>query len=137
MDLNDLLKNPEQIQNLITVLQALLPKDNKSEEESTEQNSTTAAPLNNPVIKTKNKKRLPNQSATTNRFEQMAEFGMHKEDTALDKALCKNPPVARTRDFEMLNVTCRICGKTETISPSLLFDSPSRYKCNNCSTQAG
>lgn len=133
MDLNELLKNPEQIQNLITVLQSLLPKEEKKEIKTDEPIET----VQNEVIKTKNKKRSQKSSGSTNKFEQMAEFRMHKEDTVVDKALCKNPPVARTRDFEMINVTCRVCGKSETISPSLLFDTPSRYKCNNCATQAG
>jgi len=136
MDLNELLKNPEQIQNLITVLQALLPKESNTETKQDEVKDT-AEPLENSVIKTKSKKRSQKSTNSINKFEKMAEFGMHKEDVALDKALSKSPPVARTRDFEMINVTCRICGKSESISPSLLFDSPSRYKCNNCATQAG
>lgn len=136
MDLNELLKNPEQIQNLITVLQALLPKE-ENQGSQKEQTDSSSEPLKNPVIKTKSKKRSQKSSNSTNKFEKMAEFRMHKEDAIVDKALCKNPPVARTRDFEMVNVTCRVCGKSETISPALLFDSPSRYKCNNCATQAG
>jgi hypothetical protein len=77
------------------------------------------------------------QSKNTNQFEKMAEFRMHKDDCAIDKKLCSNPPVARMRDFEFIDVVCRVCGKKESIAPALLFDVPSRYKCNNCSTQSG
>jgi hypothetical protein len=133
MDLNELMKNPEQIQNLISVLQALLPK----EDIKIDKNNDESEFKTNSVIKTKSRKRSKEPSDVKNKFEQMSEFSMHKEDIAVDKALSKSPPVARTRDFEMINVTCRVCGKTETISPSLLFEAPSRYKCNNCSTEAG
>jgi transposase-like protein len=62
---------------------------------------------------------------------------MHKEDVAIDKKLAKFPPVSRARQFEMVEVKCRVCGRTETVSPSLVFEGLERYKCNNCSTSAG
>ena len=133
MDLNDLAKNPEQLKNLIQALQSLLPKDNSTGNEDSENTSTDdqfTAPL-----RTKGSRRKIAKSK--NKFVDMPEMNMHKEDVAIDKKLAKHPPVSRNRDFEMLDVVCRVCGKKESISPALLFDAPDRYKCNNCSTSAG
>lgn len=127
MDLNELSKNPEQIQNLINILQSLLS-------DKTEENK----PIVKSKIRTKSKKR-PNQEEhiIQNEFEKMPEFRMHKDDIKIDKMLSQSPPTARMRQFEMVDVVCRVCGKKESVSPSLVFESPSRYKCNNCSTSAG
>lgn len=133
MDLNDLSKNPEQIKSLISLLQLLL--DNQANSASTEPEEKSTE-TRNPKIKTKGS-RKPNKNKSENKFEKMSEFRMHKDDTAVDHMLCKHPPVARMREFEMVDVVCRVCGKKETVSPSLVFDSVSRYKCNNCSTQSG
>lgn len=129
MDLNDLAKNPDQIKTLISVLQSLLPTEDK-------ENATEETPQNQ-KIKTRGPRKKTDSQKSINKFEKMSEFAMHKDDIAIDKALSKHPPVGRMREFEMVDVVCRICGKKETINPSLLFDSKSRYKCNNCSTQAG
>jgi hypothetical protein len=139
MDLNELIKNPEQIKNLIQVLEALLPKtETKAEPVMEEPAVEPKTYTQNNTIKTRGSKPRADNSGTVNKFERMAEFSMHKEDAALDKVLCKQPPVARLRDeVPPIEVTCRICGKKETVSPSLVFESVSRYKCNNCSTQAG
>lgn len=128
MDLNDLAKNPEQLKNLIQALQALLPNETEDAREPEAEEFT--APL-----RTKGSKRKITKSK--NKFVDMPEMNMHKDDVAIDKKLAKHPPVSRTRDFEMVDVVCRVCGRKETISPSLLFDAPNRYKCNNCSTSAG
>lgn len=129
MDLNELGKNPEQLKQLISLLQQMLPSD------TTEDSSDTSEEFS-PVMRTKGQKSR-SKTKHTNKFLSMREKDMHKEDTKIDKVLCKNGPVARTRDFSMIKVTCRVCGKTEEINPSLLFEAPNRYKCNNCSTSAG
>jgi len=129
MDLNELGKNPEQIKQLIGLLQQLLPDHNTEESsENTEEFS--------PVMRTKGQKSR-SKTKHTNKFLSMREKDMHKDDTKIDKLLCQSGPVARTRDFSMIKVTCRVCGKTEEINPSLLFEAANRYKCNNCSTSAG
>jgi hypothetical protein len=129
MDLNELMKNPEQIKSLIQVLQTLLPQatGDTGTENSEEEFS---AP-----IKTRGSKTRPKQAK--NKFTDMPEHNMHKEDVAIDKKLAKFPPVSRARQFEMVDVKCRVCGRTETVSPSLVFEGLERYKCNNCSTSAG
>jgi hypothetical protein len=131
MDLNELMKNPEQIKSLIQVLQTLLPEAaENSKEDSSGSEEEFSAP-----IKTRGSKTRPKQ--TKNKFNDMPEHNMHKEDVAIDKKLAKFPPVSRARQFEMVEVKCRVCGRTETVSPSLVFEGLERYKCNNCSTSAG
>jgi len=143
MDPNDILKNPEQIKALISLLQGLV--DNVTPEEETK-NNRVAPSKPGSTIKTKGGQKVGNnksikskktQPTNVNEFEKMAEFRMHKDDCAIDKKLCSNAPVARMREFDFVDVVCRVCGKKESIAPALLFDSPSRYKCNNCSTQSG
>ena len=129
MDLNELGKNPEQLKQLISLLQQMLPSNEESEDSDVSDEFSS-------VMRTKGQKSR-SKTKHTNKFLSMRERDMHKEDTKIDKVLCKNGPVARTRDFSMIKVTCRVCGKTEEINPSLLFDAPNRYKCNNCSTSAG
>jgi len=132
MDLNQLTQNPEQIKQLISLLEALLPNKNESDEtpgpsgsEAVEDTSVTYA--------TKNK---PKEKVHQNKFLSMPEINMHKEDRELDQKLAKHAPVARARDYEPVTVICRLCGKKERISPALV-ESSSRYKCNKCSSSAG
>jgi hypothetical protein len=135
MDLNELMKNPDQIQQLISVLQALLPKDTNRDtpDEATvhDEDGFTSA------IKTKSSKKFKKQSSNENKFLSMPEKDMFKEDSKVDQMLNKHPPVSRNRDFDPIEVVCRICGKKEQVSPALAGESPKRYKCNNCSTSAG
>lgn len=127
MDLNELGKNPEQIKQLIGLLQQLLPDDSQESSNNDEEFS--------PVMRTKGQK--AKKTKHQNKFLSMREKDMHKDDTKIDKLLCQSGPVSRSRDFSLIKVTCRVCGKTEEINPVLLFDAPNRYKCNNCSTSAG
>jgi len=134
MDLNNLISNPEQLKQLISALQAILDKNNNpgSEEEDQTQQEIDEP---NSSIKTKNSKQRP-QKTNTNKFLSMPEMNMHKDDAEIDKKLAKHPPVMRAREFETIRVVCRVCGKEENISPSIV-ESVSRYKCNKCSTSAG
>jgi hypothetical protein len=130
MDLNELMKNPEQLKNLIQVLQAMLPAEGSDTTTDTEATEEFSAPL-----RTKGSRRKLSQHK--NKFLDMPEKDMHKDDIEVDKKLAKFAPVSRSRAFDMVDVVCRVCGKKETVSPSLLFEAASRYKCNNCSTQSG
>jgi len=120
MDLN--IDNPEQIKQLIQMLQKMLPLD---ENTSTE----------NSIIKTKSVK--PGKKNTTNKFVDMPEKNMHKADILIDKKLNIHPPTPRTRTFSKIEVVCRICGKKEKVNPSILPDQADRYKCNKCSSSSG
>lgn len=141
MDPNELLGGSEQIKILISLLQKMVDNtdNNKTEKPDVVPKERTT------TIKTKNRKKINDQSKeakaknnrSINKFESMSEFRMHKDDSLIDKKLSKIEPVARMREFDFIDVVCRVCGKKENIAPALLFDIPSRYKCNNCSTNAG
>lgn len=125
MDLN--FKDPEQIKQLISLLQNLLPEENKEEEEEEEFSSK---------IKTKTRSSKSKNNAK-NKFLQMPERNMHKDDIEIDKKLAVNAPTPRTRKFEPVNVRCRVCGKQEKVNPGIVADSVDRYKCNKCAGSAG
>lgn len=113
--------NPNQIKQMIAMLQSMLPQDQSDEPEA------------NSVIRSKN---IDTKKKRVNKFEQMSEYTMHKDDVAIDQALSKYPPVARNRSYTPLKVVCRVCGRTETVNPAMI-DSVERYKCNKCSAMAG
>ena len=124
MDLNDIIKNPEDIKKLISALQALIPKEDDSDPE--------------PVLpKKKTKKDIIKKNKSTNKFLDMPERNSHKEDCKIDNLLSKSPPTERRPGVTTVDVVCRVCGKKYNINKSLLFEGISRYKCNNCSTQPG
>lgn len=118
--------SPEQIKQMIAMLQNMLPSDN---EETVKEEKSPSSP-----IRTVDRKPKP---STVNKFDQMMEAHLHKEDIEIDKKLAKYDPTPRVRRFQPLDVVCRVCGKRESISPNLISDSPDRYKCNNCSRGAG
>ena len=116
MDLNDLSNNPEQIKNLINILQSLLPKETNTDQPKPSK------------IKTKSRKRSSSDNKIiVNEFDRMPESRMHKDDIKIDKMLSQAPPTARMREFNLVDVVCRVCGKKESVSPSLVLDCPSRY----------
>lgn len=122
MDLN----NPKELKKLISVLQDLL---NQSSDESSD---------DEPVSKIKTKTaRSGNKKKNKNKFLDMPEKDMYKNDSEIDKKLCKNPPTPRTRKFKPVKVNCRVCGKTESVSPDVIPESTERYKCNKCAATAG
>lgn len=123
MDLN--FNNPEQIKQLISLLQQMLPSDDNED-------SKSESP-----IKTKSARANKNKKTSKNKFLDMQEKNMHKEDIAIDKKLAINAPTPRNREFMPVEVRCRSCGKKEKVNPAIVPDSVDRYKCNKCSTIPG
>ena len=113
----------DDIKALIAILQKGLSDD--IEQESSK-----------PKKKTKSQKTKTSKSIKQNKFDDMPEARMHKEDIAIDKKLSKTPPVPRNRPYTPINIQCRVCGRQESICPSLI-ESVDRYKCNKCSSSAG
>jgi len=132
MDLNELFKNKEQIQGLITMLQTVLDAQDQQDSSTKEDK-----PKQNSKIKTRKSRKTVQDKNFVNKFESMSEFNSHKADTAIDKVLAKHPPVQRSRKFETIDVVCRVCGKNENVNPSLAPEGAARYKCNNCSRHSG
>ena len=120
--------NNDDIQQLIAILQRGLTTDSQQD------NSATIEPKKIRKNKTKTKSEEP---VRINKFDQMREKNLHKEDSEIDKILSKYPPTVRSREFSPIEVCCRLCGKREEINPSLLHDAPNRYKCNRCSKEPG
>jgi hypothetical protein len=131
MDLGKLQEDPEKLKQLISLLSSLLPDDETEEEPAnTKTKKNKVDPIKN------NSRKLNTKSTRENRFLDMPEANMHKEDCLIDKKLQKYPPSLRNRPVNFVKVKCRVCGKIEKISENVV-DSTERYKCNNCSTSAG
>jgi hypothetical protein len=116
----------EDIKSLIAILQKGLEDDDTNKEVSVGKS------------KPKAKKRITAQKkqARDNKFLSMKEKDMHKDDVLIDQKLRTLPPTERSRQYKPIKVKCVVCGKQETVSPSLMQDR-SRYKCNSCSASAG
>jgi lysyl-tRNA synthetase class I len=119
------LSNPEEIKKLISLLQTLVDQNSKESDDEPESK-----------IKTKTA-RSGNKKKMKNKFLDMPEKNMHKEDSAIDKRLNVHPPTLRNRKFIPVEVTCRSCGKKEKVNPAIVPESTDRYKCNKCSSSAG
>lgn len=120
----------EDIKQLISILQRGLVDEPKSVEKAkkTVKKSTNI----------KNKKTKASQPRDTeNKFISLGFHNLHREDVVIDKVLNKNPPTPRNREFRAIDVQCRVCGRKESINPSLLYESPDRYKCNKCASSPG
>jgi|688.fasta_scaffold207819_2 hypothetical protein len=131
--------DPQQIQQMIQLLQAMLPPAGQPSTTTDGTDNSTTPPKRKPRKKTANSAThdIKAKPLRENKFDQMAELNMHREDIAVDKKLAIQPPVPRARKFRMLKATCRVCGRTEDINPVLITDSLDRYKCNKCSAGAG
>lgn len=125
--------DPQQIQQMILMLQSMLPKQKQQDSEETANEKPKLKSKKKPETSLKNKA-LPTRE---NRFDSMLEARMHKEDIAIDKKLSIMPPVPRARPFELVYAICRVCGKREKVNPVLISDTLDRYKCNKCATGAG
>lgn len=136
----DILKNPEQIKQLIGILSSLLPTDGADEEIDTKPKKPKTRRRSTQTKKTttnKTTKFKKDTSQHTNKFVDMPESQMFREDPGVAKKLYQQPPMKRRSRKNKINVTCRICGKREEISSGLLYGDVDRYKCNKCCSNAG
>ena len=117
-----------QIKQMIAMLKGMLPDESDSPAESANQTEPEGP------IRTRSSRR---PQFTENKFESMPERNLHRADIEIDKKLNKYGPTPRTRKFQTVKVTCRVCHKTEEVNPAILTDTPERYKCNACSRSAG
>lgn len=122
----------DDIMALIAILQKGLQDDEPQDKKKTQSTKTKKSKITN---KTTRNKKFSGQEE--NKFLSMGVKDLHKEDTTIDKLLSKGPRAQRTRKFNVIEVKCRSCGKTEKINPVLLYDSVDRYKCNVCCTSPG
>lgn len=127
----------EKIEALINILQSMLVPETKEDVAEESDDNVVAVHKKKNTTATTKKQRGKSRPKFVNKFDSMSERRMHKEDSAIDKKLSVIPPVPRERHFELVEVKCRICGKEEEVSPTLITDSAGRYKCNNCCTNSG
>jgi ribosomal protein S27E len=90
-----------------------------------------------PSINKKQSKKKHGYASGENMFLNMPEKDMHKSDTEIDKLLAPKVLTTRNRKSTEVDVKCRVCGKEQRVSSSLITDGISRYKCNDCSRGAG
>jgi len=124
--------SPAQIKQMIGMLKAMLPEDATAVKGTKEPQQTV-----NKSVPIKNAGPAYRSNQHYNKFEDMAEKEMYKQDTEIQKKLSQYDPVPRTRQATMVDAICRICGKTETISAQLLHEGAERYKCNDCARGSG
>lgn len=127
--------NPSELKKLIALLQNVVDLAETDNTDNQKKNQDTSDEYE-ATIKSRSSGKKTRDKPFVNKFLNMPEKDMHKEDIEFDKKVSKMAPVPRNRSFEPIRVTCRICGKKEEVNPALV-DSIQRYKCNNCSTQAG
>lgn len=134
MDLNKLLNNSSQddIKKLIGLLQAMVDTEKSTENEDNEDNEDDEST----PIRTKSRNASSKKQNQKNKFLEMQERHMHKDDTAFQQKVSVHPPVPRDRQFEPIKAKCRVCNKVEQINPALI-DSVERYKCNTCASSSG
>jgi len=125
--------DPQQIQQMILMLQSMLPKQEQQDSKKTATEKSKQKPKRRQETNNKNE----TLTVRENKFDSMQEARMHKEDIAIDKKLSIMPPVPRARPFELVDAICRVCGKKERVNPVLISDTLDRYKCNKCATGAG
>lgn len=116
----------DDIKALIAILQKGLSGDDNDEAVTSKRKSQRSS------------KPRQTKKKSTNKFDNMPEFGMCKEDVEIDRKIKKPPPSLRNRPFEPIKVQCRVCGKKDKVAPSILDSMEiERYKCNKCATGAG
>lgn len=124
--------SPAQIKQMIGMLKAMLPEDAAAVKETKEPQQTV-----NKSVPIKNAGPAYRSNQHYNKFEDMPERQMYKQDTEIQKKLSQYDPVPRTRQVTMVDARCRMCGKTETVSAQLLHEGAERYKCNDCARGSG
>lgn len=128
----------DDIKQLIAILQKGLVDNRDSEnDEDTDTSDVVIKKAKPDPIKNKKKKVVKTDDSRYNKFDAMAEKNMHKDDSRVDKILSQYAPTSRSREFSLVKVTCRVCGRQDEINPALIYDSGSRYKCNRCSKIPG
>lgn len=128
--------NNEDIKQLIAILQRGLTSDEVIENTKVE-SEQPATKRKNKKANTQKKKAGDQGSTSYNKFDNMPEHSMHRDDSRVDKLLIKYPPTQRSREFEYIDVVCRVCGRKDSVNPVLVHEAPNRYKCNKCAKVPG
>jgi hypothetical protein len=128
--------NNDDIKQLIAILQRGLTDDSKHTDPDIKPN-TKSKRKRTQDTSAKKKRGVVESDASYNKFDAMPEHSMHRDDSRIDQLLIKYPPTQRSREFEYIDVVCRVCGRKESVNPVLVHDAPNRYKCNKCAKVPG
>ena len=127
----------ETIEQIVDLLRSLVDDETEDEEIKPAKKRTAKKKATSKKVSTgRARKTARTKTTSTNKFDSMPERNMFRDDVAIDRKLNVQPPSPRTRQYSTIDVTCRSCGKSETINPSLVHDT-TRYKCNTCSQAGG
>jgi hypothetical protein len=129
--------NNDDIKQLIAILQRGLTSDSNEIPEEIEKPSQETKPIKTKSKNIKTKKVKISEEDHGNVFESMPEKNMHRDDIEIDRKLSTYAPTTRARKFNTINVVCRVCGRKDEVSPSLVYEGASRYKCNKCARSPG
>ena len=140
---NKLPQDPEQIQQMIDLLQTMLEAQETEDDSEPEVKPKTRR--KKVSKKTATKKKTTTRKRTSkikeedsdNKFLSMNEFNMYRENPEVAKKLYNQPPMRRRPTKSLVDVTCRVCGKREKVSSALLYNGTERYKCNKCASSPG
>jgi len=126
----------ETVDKIYQLLISLVEEDEPVHQPAPPKKTTKKKSTTNRISKTKTIQTNENSSQRLNKFDSMAEKNMFRDDIAIDRKLSVQPPCPRTRSYATIDVSCRVCGKTDKVNPALVSE-PSRYKCNSCARSGG
>tara|TARA_B100000085_G_C18546607_1_gene514133 strand:+ start:382 stop:786 length:405 start_codon:yes stop_codon:yes gene_type:complete len=124
-------------QLLYAMIETLDGKDSEPSQKDENPSPTTNQTQSQPQQTNNNQPRRSRYGGGENLFLSMPEKDMHKNDVEIDKKLAPKQLTARNRRSTEVDVRCRVCGKQQTVSQSLVTDGVHRYKCNDCSRSSG
>lgn len=126
----------ETIEQIVDLLRSLVDDEPETEEVKPVKKKATKKKTTRKKPTTARTRTAPAKATSSNKFDSMPERNMFRDDVAIDKKLNVQPPSPRTRTFNTIHVSCRSCGKRESVNPALVHDA-ARYKCNTCSQSGG
>ena len=128
----------ETIEQIVDLLRSLVDEEDAQEKPkpATKKKTTKKKTTKKKTTRRKSSTTKTDNKESTNKFLSMPEMHMFKDDTLIDKKLQVSDPCPRTRSFNTISVTCRMCGKREEVNPVLVSEK-TRYKCNVCASSGG
>lgn len=121
--------DPSKLEKLLELANSLETKKEKHKPQSIKGRKSKTNATSQQI----NTKRKPEDNQFLKMKFNRQEQAQFKKDRELDKILGKGwERIANERTPNLADVTCRICGKKETVNLNLVPPEPSRYKCNSC-----
>ena len=126
----------ETIEQIVDLLRSLVDEEEPQEKPTARKKATKKKTTKKKTTTRRTTKSKSDSKESSNKFLSMPEMRMFRDDSEIDKKLQVMAPVPRTRTFDPVIVRCRVCGKQETVNPTLVTEI-NRYKCNACAKSGG